>query len=90
MFEPKRASESPSGLSFAEKAQQRDVQTVEPDDRLLAEVAVVVPSPGGRDDEVAAAHRRALAIDRRVRALAVEHEAQRGLGVAVRRGHFAG
>ena len=56
----------------------------------LAVVAVVVEGPRRGDDEVAVAHRRALAVDRGVGALAVEHQAQRRLGVAVRRRHLAG
>jgi hypothetical protein len=46
------------------RADERDVEPVEPDDRLIARVAVVVEGPPGRDDEVAGVHRDALAVDR--------------------------
>ena len=77
------------GEAGVEEAHQRDVEAVEPDHRLVAVVAVVVEGPRRRDDEVAVAHRRALAVDGRVGALAVEHQAQRRLAVAVRRRHLA-
>ena len=78
------------GEAGVEEAHQRDVEPVEPDDRIVAVVAVVVEGPRRRDDEVAVAHRRALAVDRRVGAFAVEHEAQRRLRVAMRRRDLAG
>ena len=77
------------GEAGVEEAHQRDVEAVEPDHRLAAVVAVVVEGPRRGDDEVAVAHRRALAVDRGVGAFAVEHQAQRRLGVAVRRRHLA-
>jgi hypothetical protein len=45
---------------------------------------VVVPCARRRDDEVARMHRRALAVDRRIRAFAFDDEAQRGLRMAMR------
>ena len=56
---------------------------------LDALVAVVVPGPGRRDDEVARVHGGALAAHRGVGALAVDDEAQRRLHVAVRRRDLA-
>jgi putative membrane protein len=78
------------GEAGVEESDQRDVEAVEPDHRLAAVVAVVVEGPRRRDDEVAEAHRRALAVDGRVGAFAVEHQAQRRLRVPVRRRHLAG
>ena len=78
------------GEAGVEEAHHRDVQAVEPDDRIAAVVAVVVVRPRRRDDEVAEAHRRPLAVDGRVRAFAVEDEAKRRLRVPVRGRHFAG
>ena len=75
--------------SGIEETHDGNVQTVEPYHRLVAQVAMVVPGPGRRDDEVAAAHRRAFAIDRGVGTLAVQHQTQRGLRVAMGRRHFA-
>ena len=66
----------------------RDVEPVEPEHRLVGVVAVVVPGHVGRDDEVAGVHERALAVDGGVRALALQHEAQRRLRVAVRGRHL--
>src|SRR5262249_46840193 len=40
-----------------------DVEPVEPDHRPVAVVAVIVPGPGRRDDEVARRQRHALALD---------------------------
>ena len=53
-------------------------------------VAVIVPRHRRRDDEVAVVHRRALAVHRRVRPAAFEHETQRALRVTVGRCDFAG
>ena len=82
------------GEGRTEQADDRDVQSVQPDDRLggavHAFVAVVVPGPGRRDDEVARVHRGALAVDRGVGAAAVQDEAKRRLGVPVARCHLAG
>ena len=77
------------GEAGVEEADQRNVEAVEPDDRIGAVVAVVVEGPRRRDDEVAVAHRRPLAVDRGVRAFAVENETQRRLGVAMRRRDLA-
>ena len=61
-----------------------DVEPVEPEHRLVGVVAVVVPGHVGGDDEIAGMHGRALAVDAGVGALALQHEAQRRLRVAVR------
>ena len=47
-------------------------------------VPVVVPRHRRRDDEVAVVHRRPLAVDGRVRAVALEHEAEGALRVPMR------
>ena len=73
----------------AEEGGERDVQPVEPDHRRGRLVAVVVPGPARRDDEIARLHGRLLALDRGVGAAAFDDEAQRALGVAVRRSHLA-
>ena len=62
----------------------RYVEAVEPEHRLVGVVAVVVPGHVGRDDEVARMHGRALAVDAGMRALAFQDEAQRRLRMAVR------
>ena len=72
-----------------EELHDRDVQPVEPEHRLVRLVPVVVPRHRRRDDEVAVVHRRPLAIDGRMRAVAFEHEAQRALRVPVRGSDFA-
>src|SRR6516162_9926706 len=65
------------------------VQSVKPEDRLGARVAVVMPGPRWRDDEVTLMHDRALAVDGRVGATALEHKTQRALGMPVRRSDLA-
>ncbi len=81
------------GEAGVEEAQHRDVEAVEPDHRLHhaldALVAMVVPGPRGRDDEVARVHGGALAAHGGVGPLAVDDEAQRRLHVAVRGRHLA-
>ncbi len=72
-----------------EVADQRNVEAVHPDHRLASGIAVVVPRARRRDDEVTRAHRRALAVDRRIRAFAFDDEAQRGLRVTMRRRDLA-
>src|SRR5437762_3296091 len=53
------------------------VERVRPHHRLAPLVAVVVPRHARRHYQVAAAHDELVALDRRVRALAVQHEAWR-------------
>ena len=77
-------------LVGAEIAMQRRVERVEPDDRLVAAVHVLVPGPARRDDEVAFLHRAVLAVDDGGGAVAFDHEAQRIHGVAVRPRLLAG
>ncbi len=72
-----------------EQAHDRNIEPVHPHHRPVALVAVVVPGPRRRDDEVARLHDRPLAIDGRVGARTLDHEAQRRLAVPVRRRHFA-
>ena len=69
---------------------ERRVEPIEPQHVAVALVAVLVPQPVGRQDEVAWAHRQLLALDRGRRALAFDDEAERGRRVAVRSRHLAG
>ena len=63
---------------------QRHVEAVEPDHDALGFLAVVVPGPGRRHDEIAGLHVGALAVHRGVGALALDDEAERRLRVPVR------
>jgi hypothetical protein len=67
-----------------------NIEPVQPHDRIGSRIAVVVPGPRGRDDEIARVHRHALAIHRGVRARAFDDEAQRGLRMPVARRDLAG
>ena len=78
------------GKACAQQFDDLDVEAVQPDHRLLCIVAMIVPRPGGCDDEIARLHRRALAIDRGVGAVTLNDEAQRRLRVAMSRRDFAG
>ncbi len=77
-------------LVGAEIAVQRRVERVEPDDRRVAAVHVLVPGPARRDHEVAFLHRAVFAVDDGGGAVAFDHEAQRVHGVAVRPRLLAG
>ena len=68
----------------AEIAVQRRIERVEPHDRRAALVHMLVPGPARRDDEIAFRHRAALAVDHGRGAVALDHEAQRVHGVAMR------
>ena len=82
------------GKSCVKKSHRRNVQPVKPHHRLRhafnAVIAVIMPVPRRRNDEVSGMHRGALAADRRVRTLAIDDEAQRRLHVAMRRRDLAG
>ena len=67
-----------------------NVQAIQPEDRLLAWVAVVVPGHRWGDDEITLVHDGLFAVDGGVCAAAFQHEAQGGLGVAVGGRHFTG
>ncbi len=75
------------GIAVAEpgihQIDQMHVEPVEPHHRLLAEIAVVVPSPGWGDDEIAGRHHGPLARDRGIGVLALDDKAQRRGDVAV-------
>ena len=81
------------GKAGVEKTQHRNVEPVEPDHRRiglhLADMAVVMPGPARRDDEVAGFHLRALAVYCRERAVPLNDEAQRALRMAVAGRDFA-
>jgi hypothetical protein len=68
----------------------RQVQHVQPDHGLGAVVAVLVPQAGGREDQVAAAHRALLAVHRGPGAFALDDHAHRVGCVAVAGRPFAG
>ena len=72
-----------------EEIDLREIEHVEPQHRLLRGIAVVVRRPVRGDHEVAGRHERLLALDRRIGALAVEHEADGGGDVAVDRRDLA-
>ena len=78
------------GEAGVEHVDDRNIQAVQPDDRLVARVAVVVVGPRRRQNEVARVHRRPLAIDGGVGALTLDDQPKRGGGVAVGAGDFAG
>ena len=78
------------GEARVEKRYQRNIEPVEPDDGLLARIAVVVKRPRWRDDEVARMHGGPLTVDSGIRAFAFDDKAQRRLGVAVARRNLAG
>src|SRR3954468_9223604 len=60
-----------------------NVETVEPEDRFIRFVAVIVPHHRRGEDKVAVAHRCALAVDRSMCHAAIKDEAERALGVPV-------
>ena len=69
---------------------QRQVEHIEPNHRVGAIVAMLVPQTGGRENQVATAHRAFLAIHRGVRALAFHNHAHRIRGVAMTGCPFTG
>src|SRR4051812_6045727 len=78
------------GEARIEEANDRDIEAVEPDDRHIRVVPVVVPGPARRDDEIAGTHARAFAIHGREGSGTLDDEAQRALGVAVAWRDFTG
>ena len=73
----------------AEIAVERRVERIHPHDRAAAFMDVLVPGPARRDDEIAFLHQAALAVDDGVGALALDDEADRVHGVAVRARGFS-
>src|SRR5690349_5507054 len=76
--------------SGPQETDQRYVEHVEPNRRSLALVAMLVPRPRRRHDEVAGTHVAALACDRRVRAFTLDDETQRRGRVSMRASELAG
>ena len=74
----------------AQIVHQRQVEAVEPDHRLIAGIAVIVPAPLRRQNKVAGAHGGAFAIDGGKCPFTFNHKAQRRLVMTVARRHFAG
>ena len=77
------------GKTRAQQFDDLDIEPVEPHHRLLGLVAVIVPGPGGSDDEIAGLHRGALAVDRGIGAVTLDDEAQCRLGMTMGRRDFA-
>ena len=78
------------GESGIEKRDDRDIESIEPDDRHVAGISMIVKRPRRRDDEIAGMHRRALAVDGRIRAVAFDDKAQRRLAVPMARRDLTG
>ena len=78
------------GEARVEKRHQRNIEAVEPDDGLLARIAVVVERPRRRDDEVTRMHGGPLTVDGGICAFAFDDKAQRRLAVTVTRRNLAG
>src|SRR5262249_61493923 len=76
-----------AGVIFAEdRAEELTewiVERVEPDHWRCAKIAVVMPGPARREDEITGVHGNALALDGRVRPFAFDDEPQRVRGMAV-------
>src|SRR3989442_1337278 len=68
---------------------QRNIQTIHPDYRRVAQISVIVIRPRRRQDEVTGVHRRSFAFDGRICTIAFNDEAQRGRRVTVRRRNFS-
>src|SRR5262249_25108710 len=65
------------------------IETVYPHAGPTAEIPMIMKSPGRREDEIARPHRRALAVNRGVRALAFDDKPDSGSRVAVGGSDFA-
>ena len=61
----------------------RNIETIQPDNRVGRWIAMIVPAPVGRENQVERMHRRPLTIDGGVGAAAFHDKAQRRLAVAV-------
>jgi len=73
-----------------QRRDQWNVEAVHPDDAVFGVVAVIVPGPTGRQDQIPRLHVDALAVDGGVGATAFDDEANCRRSVAVRARHFAG
>ena len=78
------------GERSVEKLHNGNVEPVQPENRLVALIAMVMPGPGRGDNEITLVHDGTLAIYRRVRAGALQHETQRTLRMPMRRRDLAG
>src|SRR6266850_1486991 len=70
--------------------QHRPVRAVKPNDRRVAAIDVIVPTPTRCRDQIARFHRQGLAFDDGCRAVALDDEADRAHGVTVRWRKLAG
>src|SRR6266508_2852637 len=75
---------------LVQRRDERKIQTVEPQYRLLRIVGVIVPGELGRENQITGLHDALLAVDRRVSTVALNNEAQRRRRVAVRSRVLAG
>src|SRR5215472_19088185 len=73
-----------------EEAHHRKIEHIEPDDRLIGDVSVVVKRKARRDDEITSPHDASFTVDLSVGPLTVEDEADRGCGMQVTRRDLAG
>src|SRR5438874_2542542 len=67
-----------------------NVQSNKPRDRVVGLIAMVMPGPGRGDNEITLVHDGTLAVNRRVRAGALQHEAQCTLRMPMRGRDLAG
>src|SRR5436190_2687943 len=77
------------GERSVEKLHNGNVEPVQPENRLVALIAMVMPGPGRRDDEIALVHDGPLDINRRVRSGTLQHETKRALHMPMRRRDLA-
>src|ERR1700746_1589653 len=68
---------------------ERHVDPVHPNHCFIRLVAVVVPQPTWREDQIAFMHDDLLAFDRGISAVALHDETDRGWRMAVRPSHLA-
>ncbi len=73
-----------------EISDERAVGAVEPDDRLVGAVVVVMPRHAGGGDEVARLHRKRLAVGGGLGPASADDEADRAHSVMMSLGDFSG
>ena len=76
------------GKAATKVIHQRQIQTIQPNHRLIARVAVVVPAPLRGEDKVARMHLSAFTIDGGKCAFSFHDKAQRRLVMAMARSDF--
>jgi len=78
------------GERSVEKTGERNIESVQPDHRRIAVIAMIMPGPGWRDNKIAKLHDRAFAIDAGMTARTIQHKTQRRLAMAMSGSHFVG